>query len=509
MSAENAPTAGEYIVHHLTHLQNQPMAGVIDFSVFNLDSIFWGVSLGLIGSIVLWLAARKATAGVPGRFQAAVEILVEMVENQAKGIVHNANSRKLVAPLALVVFVWIFLLNAMDLLPVDLLPLIWEKIYGAAGHDPHHAYLRVVPTADLSVTMGLSLSVLILCLIYNVKIKGVGGWVHELFTAPFGSHPALYPVNFLMQIIEFVAKTVSHGMRLFGNMYAGELIFLLIALMGGAWSLTATGIGLAIVKALVERKQRLRDLLRSRKRLLVMTHKNPDPDSLGGAVGLQEFARLAAGIDSRSGTPVRGGKLVYGVEEVLLASPDLALCNECASLVVLDPDICLAELSQGQARLKALFGSRFLPVVVPPWNRFASSLIPSLATHGFIGISGGPSGFPNSGGTPLRQAHTTIDPIDWARRRNPTSHGIGVRPLAAIVDDILIPLENALGPQIPAPPFPQTAPPQIPMPPALGILTHHLVHETALWSFLDQLFLRLSRHPAVRFISASSLFPKN
>jgi F-type H+-transporting ATPase subunit a len=195
---------------------------------------------------VLWSAARKATSGVPGRFQAAVEMMVEMVDSQAKGIVHNANSRKLVAPLALVVFVWIFLLNAMDLFPVDLFPKIWEMIYGAAGHDPHHAYLRVVPTADLSVTMGLSVSVLLVCIYYNIKIKGMGGWVHELFCAPFGSHPLLWPFNFLMQIIEFIAKTVSHGMRLFGNMYAGELIFMLIALMGGAWSLTATGIGLAI-----------------------------------------------------------------------------------------------------------------------------------------------------------------------------------------------------------------------------------------------------------------------
>ena len=143
-------------------------------------------------------------------------------------------------------FVWIFLMNAMDLLPVDLLPDIWEASYGAAGHDPHHAYMRVVPTADLSVTMGLSLSVLIVCLIYNIKIKGAGGWVHELFTAPFGNHFVLWPFNFLMQIIEFIAKTVSHGMRLFGNMYAGELIFLLIALMGGACRSSGTGIGLAI-----------------------------------------------------------------------------------------------------------------------------------------------------------------------------------------------------------------------------------------------------------------------
>lgn len=246
MAAEQGPSAGEYIIHHLTHLQNQKAKAVVDFSVFNFDSLFFSITLGVLGCWLLWLAARKATSGVPGRFQAAVELLVEMVDTQAKGIVHNANSRKLVAPLALVVFVWIFLLNAMDLLPVDLLPAIWGWIYGAAGHDPYHAYLRVVPTADLSITMGLSVSVLLLCLFYNIKIKGLGGWAHELITAPFGAHPVLWPFNFAMQIIEFIAKTVSHGMRLFGNMYAGELIFLLIALMGGAWSFSATGIGLAI-----------------------------------------------------------------------------------------------------------------------------------------------------------------------------------------------------------------------------------------------------------------------
>ena len=253
MAAEaHALTAGEYIIHHLTHFRNQEQKAVVDFSVLSFDSIFWAISIGVVGCFLLWRAARKATPGVPGRFQAAVEILVEMVENQAKGIVHNAKSRKLVAPLALTVFVWIFLMNAMDLLPVDFLPLAWQMIYGAAGHDPHHAYMRVVPTADLSVTMGLSVSVLLVCLVYNVKIKGIGGWAHELVSAPFGTSKnplfaiVLGIVNFAMQIVEFVAKTVSHGMRLFGNMYAGELIFLLIALMGGAWSLSATGIGLAI-----------------------------------------------------------------------------------------------------------------------------------------------------------------------------------------------------------------------------------------------------------------------
>ena len=237
-AAEGGPSASEYIIHHLTHLQNHKQTEIVDFSVFNLDSILFAVILGMVASLLLWRAAQSATSGVPGRFQAAVEILVEMVDNQAKGIVHNAKSRKLVAPLALTVFVWIFLMNSMDFLPVDLLPKLAE---GAGLH-----YLRVVPTADLSVTMGLSLGVLITCLVYNVKIKGFGGWVHELFSAPFGDKVVLYPVNFLMQMIEFVAKTVSHGMRLFGNMFAGELIFMLIALMGGAFALTGTGIGLFV-----------------------------------------------------------------------------------------------------------------------------------------------------------------------------------------------------------------------------------------------------------------------
>ncbi|MCA0177092.1 MAG: F0F1 ATP synthase subunit A [Proteobacteria bacterium] len=245
MAAEGsaAPTAGEYIVHHLTHANGRhgEIHGPFDLSVFNYDSIFFSVALGVLGCFILWLAARKATSGVPGRFQAAVELMVEMVENQAKGIVHNAQSRKLVAPLALTVFVWIFLMNAMDLLPVDLLPWLWQTATGDS-----HAYLRVVPTADLSVTMGLSLGVLVTCLAYNVKIKGLGGWVHELFSAPFGAKWYLAPFNFFMQVVEFVAKTVSHGMRLFGNMYAGELIFMLIALMGGAIASVSLGTGIGL-----------------------------------------------------------------------------------------------------------------------------------------------------------------------------------------------------------------------------------------------------------------------
>ncbi|MBK8336672.1 MAG: F0F1 ATP synthase subunit A [Sterolibacteriaceae bacterium] len=238
-AAAHAPNASEYIIHHLTHLTQTKQVALVDWSVFHLDTLLYSISIGLLAVFLMARAARKATSGVPGRFQAAVEYLVEMVESQAKGIIHSAESRKFVAPLALTVFVWIFLMNAMDLLPLDLIPNIWAWIYGKAGHDPSHAYMRVVPTADLNATLGMSLAVLLLCLYYNLKIKGVGGWMHELFTAPFGSHPLLYPINFAMQMIEFVAKTVSHGMRLFGNMYAGELIFMLIALMGAAWAGTA------------------------------------------------------------------------------------------------------------------------------------------------------------------------------------------------------------------------------------------------------------------------------
>lgn len=242
-AAENAgthgPSAGEYIQHHLQHLQKDfnfasvKQTSIVDFSVFNLDSVVYSVILGMIGCFLLWQGARKATSGVPGRFQAAVELLFEMVENQAKGMIKNPTSRKLVSPLALAVFVWIFLMNVMDMLPVDALPQWWHTAGPAMGFKD---YMRVVPTADLSTTLGLSTSVLLVCLFYNIKIKGLGGWAHELVAAPFGDHPLLYPINFLMQMIEFIAKTVSHGMRLFGNMFAGELVFMLIALMGGVWA---------------------------------------------------------------------------------------------------------------------------------------------------------------------------------------------------------------------------------------------------------------------------------
>ena len=248
MAAEaHGPTASEYIVHHLQHLQNINQTKIVDFTVINYDSIIVGLVLGALTLLILWSAARKATSGVPGRFQAAVEILVEMVDNQAKANIHSAESRKFIAPLGLTVFVWIFLMNFMDMLPVDGLPVLWQGVTGDS-----HAYLRVVPTADLSTTLGLAFAVLLLRFWYSVKIKGAGGWAHELVSAPFGTSKnpifalILAVVNVLMQIIEYVANTVSHGMRLFGNMYAGELVFMLIALMGGAAALSLSGVLLPV-----------------------------------------------------------------------------------------------------------------------------------------------------------------------------------------------------------------------------------------------------------------------
>jgi F-type H+-transporting ATPase subunit a len=223
-AAAHAPTASEYIKHHLGHLSTKPQDFVVDFTVFNVDTIFWSVFAGVVGCLLMWSAARRATAGVPGRFQAAVEILVEMVEDQSKAIIHG--NRSFIAPLALTVFIWVALMNALDFLPVDM----FSSLFAAIGLDSVITHHRVVPTADLNGTMGIALGVLVLVLYYNVKIKGLGGWIHELFAAPFGIW--LAPFNLLLNIIEYAARTVSLGMRLFGNMYAGELLFLLIALLG-------------------------------------------------------------------------------------------------------------------------------------------------------------------------------------------------------------------------------------------------------------------------------------
>jgi F-type H+-transporting ATPase subunit a len=221
-AAAHAPNAGEYITHHLGHLTNIHQGFIVDFKVINYDTVIWSVLMGFIGVLVMWLAARRATSGVPGRFQGALEALVEMVEDQSKSIVHG--DRSFIAPLALTVFIWVLLMNSLDFLPVDL----FAGIFRALGlGEPH---FRVVPTADLNGPLGMALGVLAVVLYYNVKVKGIGGWIHELFAAPFGIY--LAPFNFLLNLIEYAARTVSLGMRLFGNMYAGELLFLLIALLG-------------------------------------------------------------------------------------------------------------------------------------------------------------------------------------------------------------------------------------------------------------------------------------
>ncbi|NLJ52108.1 MAG: F0F1 ATP synthase subunit A [Alcaligenaceae bacterium] len=243
-----------YIQHHLEHFSNKRQIDVADFSVINFDSIFWAVLVGVVGLYFLYKAAKNATSGVPGRFQMAVEMLVGMVEEQAKSIVHNATSRKFVAPLALTIFVWVTLMNALDLLPIDLMPSIlsWTGLAGTADNHGVLYYHRILPTADLNMTLGMSVTVLIISIYYGIKIKNPNGFVKGLFTAPFGAEGmvakiVLAPANFLLNIVEYFAKTVSLGMRLFATMYAGELIFMLIALMGAAWTgFNALSIGLGI-----------------------------------------------------------------------------------------------------------------------------------------------------------------------------------------------------------------------------------------------------------------------
>lgn len=245
MAASHAPTPSEYIVHHLGHLNTSghPQDTIVDFSILNIDTVFYSVVLGALMAWALRKAALAIRADqVPNRFVGAVESLVEFVHEQARSIVHG--DIRYIAPLALTAFIWIVLMNAMDLVPVDLLPRLGELV--------GIPYMRVVATADLNATMAMSLTVLGASLYYGVKIKKPGGFLHELLVAPFGTskNPLLAAVmgviNFVMQIIEYLAKTVSLGMRLFGNMYAGELLFMLIALLGGAFAWTVGGMLLGL-----------------------------------------------------------------------------------------------------------------------------------------------------------------------------------------------------------------------------------------------------------------------
>ncbi len=222
-ATDHAPTANEYIVHHLQNLQYGE-----GFWTFNVDSIFFSVLLGLVFVGSFWFAARKATAGVPGKFQNFVEVMVEFVDTQVRDTFHGDS--KLIAPLALTIFCWILLFNFMDNVPVDLFPLIGEKAFGLS-------HLKVVPSTDLNITFGMSITVFLIVMFYSFKIKGFKGFTWELLTHPFGKW--MMPFNLLLNLIEHIARPVSLGLRLYGNLYAGEVIFLLLAVLGGSFAINS------------------------------------------------------------------------------------------------------------------------------------------------------------------------------------------------------------------------------------------------------------------------------
>jgi len=226
--AEAGHSAGEYIGHHLQNLAVCKQEGEWvwnqcegNFFAINVDSMFFAVLLGLVFLTVFGRMAKRATTGVPGRFQTAIELIVGFVDQSVRETFHGKSN--LIAPLALTLFCWIFLMNLMDLVPVDWLP--W--LAGHAGIP----YLRVVPTADVNITFAMGISVFILTLYYSIKIKGIGGFTKELTLTPF-NHWAAIPFNLVLEGVSLIAKPLSLSLRLFGNLYAGELIFMLIALTG-------------------------------------------------------------------------------------------------------------------------------------------------------------------------------------------------------------------------------------------------------------------------------------
>jgi F-type H+-transporting ATPase subunit a len=238
MAAEQPTTANEYILHHLTFLSNKEPKGIVDFSVIHLDTVFFSALLALLFGGAFYFAARTAKAGVPGKFQNFVELLVETVDAQVKDTFHGTN--KLLAPLALTIFCWVFLFNAMDLLPVDLLP--W------AAHHAGVEHLKVVPSTDLNTTFAMSLTVFVLIIYYSIKVKGLGGFLAELTMQPFTAKNIvvkvlLVPVNLLLEIVPFLARPISLSLRLYGNLFAGEMIFLLLAALTlhGAQQLSSAG----------------------------------------------------------------------------------------------------------------------------------------------------------------------------------------------------------------------------------------------------------------------------
>src|SRR5687768_6644333 len=226
MAAATELTPSQYIQHHLTFFTKPVGEG--GFWSINVDSLAVSILLGVIGVGFIWWVVRDATSGVPGKRQAFVEVLIGFIDDQVKSIFHHGDRNRFIAPLALTVFVWVVLMNAMDFLPAD--------IVGLVTHNVSDHGFRYVPTADVNTTFALSISVLVLTLYFAISVKGLGGWLHELFCAPFGAHPLLWPANFLFQMVEYVSKTLSHSLRLFGNMYAGEILFLLL------WMWAASGL---------------------------------------------------------------------------------------------------------------------------------------------------------------------------------------------------------------------------------------------------------------------------
>jgi len=232
-------TTSEYIKHHLTNATMCSTDNGIAFNkacsdagfwAWHVDTLAWSIGLGLLFLIIFRSVASKATTGVPGKMQAFVELIVEFVDDNVKSTFHGKSA--LIAPLALTIFVWVLLMNLMDLVPVDLIPWVSGLIGQAAfGMDPHDVYNKAVPTTDLNLTFALASGVFILILFYSIKMKGIGGFAKELTMQPFG-HPIFIPVNFILETVTLLARPLSLALRLFGNLYASELIFILIATIG-------------------------------------------------------------------------------------------------------------------------------------------------------------------------------------------------------------------------------------------------------------------------------------
>ncbi|HEX5802766.1 MAG TPA: F0F1 ATP synthase subunit A [Azospira sp.] len=226
MSAEGGLTTTGYIQHHLTNLAvcsdaARDAAGHCHgFWTFHLDTLLISGLLGLLVFGLMAKTASKASAGIPGGVQNFVEMVVNLVDQQVRDTFHGKSA--LVTPLAITIFVWVFVMNAMDLIPVDFLPVVAS----AVGVN----YLKAVPTTDPNLTFAMSITVFFIMIWMNLKVKGFGGYMHEIFTAPFGAK--LAPVNFIFRVVEDIAKPISLALRLFGNMYAGEMVFILIALLG-------------------------------------------------------------------------------------------------------------------------------------------------------------------------------------------------------------------------------------------------------------------------------------